>query len=151
MSSRIPALLLAVLSPLLAQDAKPQEPPAKSQQEELKRHRPEPATSDKEEVPPEEDASLSTEAYSFNPLQSKKDVDVGNEYFKKHSYRAAAGRYREATKWNDQNSEAWLRLGEAEEKLRDHKAARDAYTKYLEVASDAKNAAEIRKKLEKLK
>jgi tetratricopeptide (TPR) repeat protein len=151
MSSRFPALLLAAFLPLFAQDAKPQAPPAKNQQEELKRHRTEPATSDKEEVPPEEDASLSTKEYSFNPLQSKKDVDVGNEYFKKHSYRAAAGRFREATKWNDQNSEAWLRLGEAEEKLRDPKAAREAYTKYLAVASDAKNASEIRKKLEKLK
>ena len=38
-----------------------------------------------------------------------------------------------------------------EEKLKDPKAAREAYTKYLEVASDAKNASEIRKKVDKLK
>ena len=48
-------------------------------------------------------------------------------------------------------STAWLRLGEVEEKLKAPQAAKDAYTKYLEVASDAKNAAEIRKKLDKLK
>ena len=56
-----------------------------------------------------------------------------------------------ATKWNSGESEAWLRLGEAQEKLKDHKAAREAYSKYLELAADAKNAEEIRKKVEKLK
>ena len=35
--------------------------------------------------------------------------------------------------------------------LKDHKAAREAYSKYLELAADAKNAEEIRKKVEKLK
>jgi len=35
--------------------------------------------------------------------------------------------------------------------LKDSKAAKEAYTKYLELAADAKNAAEIRKKLQKLK
>ena len=67
------------------------------------------------------------------------------------SYRAAAGRFAEATRWNGTDPEAWLRLGETEEKLKDPKAAREAYSKYLELASDAKNAEEIRKKLEKLK
>jgi predicted TPR repeat methyltransferase len=60
-------------------------------------------------------------------------------------------RFREATKWNETNSEAWLRLGDAEEKLKDTKAAKEAYSKYLEMASDAKNSAEIRKKVQKLK
>jgi hypothetical protein len=38
-----------------------------------------------------------------------------------------------------------------QEKLHDSKAAREAYGKYLELAGDAKNASEIRKRLEKLK
>ena len=105
----------------------------------------------KDGLPPEEDTSVTTNEYAFNPLQAKKEITVGNEYFKKHSYRAAAGRYTEATKWNGGDAEAWLRLGEAQERLKDQKAAREAYTKYLDLASDAKNAEEIRKKLEKLK
>ena len=56
--------------------------------------------------------------YSFNPVQSKKEVTVGEFYFKKGDFKAAAGRFREATKWNDGNAEAWLRLGDAEEKLK---------------------------------
>jgi tetratricopeptide (TPR) repeat protein len=103
------------------------------------------------QLPPEEDKSAQPKEYAFNPLQSKKEVTVGEFYFKKGDYRAAAGRFSEATKYNNGNAEAWLRLGDAQEKLKDPKAAREAYTKYLELAADAKNAADIRKKLDKLK
>jgi len=135
------------LSSLSAQQQQPQPPPKGG----LKTQRPTAPTTGKEEIPPEEDTSLTTTNYSFNPLQSTKDVGVGNLYFKNHKYRAAEMRYTSATKWNDANGEAWLRLGEVEEKLKDKKAAVDAYHKYLEIASDAKNAADIRKRIEKLK
>jgi tetratricopeptide (TPR) repeat protein len=102
---------------------------------------------DDSQLPPEEDKAKIKETYSFNPLQSKKDVAVGEEYFKKGSFNAAASRFREATKWNDGNADAWLRLGDAEAKLKDMKAAREAWEKYLQLAPDAKNAAEVRKRL----
>ncbi len=38
-----------------------------------------------------------------------------------------------------------------EEKLKDKQAAKDAYTKYLELSPDAKDAAAIRKKLQGMK
>src|SRR4051812_34507012 len=117
---------------------------------ETDRHKPA-ATSPKEEVPPEEDTALTTTEYSFNPLQSNKDVSVGDQYYKNHKYRAAQLRYTSATKWNDGNAEAWLRLGEVAERLKDTEKAKQAYQKYLELASDAKNASGIRKKVEKLK
>lgn len=103
------------------------------------------------EPPPEEDKAKIQEEYSFNPLKSKKDVTVGEFYFKKSDFKAAAGRFREATKWNDGNVEAWLRLGDAEDRMHDAKAAREAWEKYLQLAPDAKNAAEVKKKIEKLK
>lgn len=104
-----------------------------------------------EATPPEVDTAVAPTEYSFNPLQAEKDLRVGNFYWKQGKYRAAEARFREATKWNENLGAAWLRLGEANEKLKDTKAAREAYAKYLEVASDAKNVAEIRKRLEKLK
>jgi tetratricopeptide (TPR) repeat protein len=119
--------------------------------DELKKERPQPPPATEEEIPPEEDESLAVREYSFNPLQAEKELKIGNYYFKKGSYRAAAMRYREATKWNEGYAAAWLRLGEAHERLKDPKAAREAYQRYLEAAPDAKNAAEIRKKLERLK
>jgi len=124
---------------------------APAPQKKLETERKKEATSPKEEVPPEEDKDLTTTEYSFNPLQSVKDVNTGNYYFKNKKYRAAAMRFTSATKWNEGNAEAWLRLGEAAEKLKDTAKAREAYGKYLELASDAKNAGEIRKRMEKLK
>ncbi len=135
-----PALVLLCGLPLLAQEAQPQ----------LKKRDSAPEKS-QSAVPPEEDKSLSVRDYGFNPVQAQKEIRTGNYYYKKGSYRAAAGRYEEATKWNNGDPEAWLRLGEASEKLKDKKAAAEAYNKYLELASDGKNADEVRKKLEKLK
>lgn len=137
MSRWVLALLLASAAPVFADD--------------LKKERPQPAPSTKEEAPPEEDESLSVKEYSFNPLQAEKEIRVGNYYFKRGKYRAAALRFREATKWNVGSGEAWLRLGEAAEKQNDTKSAKEAYAKYLELSADAKNAPEIRKKLEELK
>jgi tetratricopeptide (TPR) repeat protein len=118
--------------------------------DDLKKDRPAPAAT-QEEVPKEEDADLKTTEYAFNPLQAEKEVLVGNYYYKKGSYRAAANRFREATKWNPGYGEAWLRLGEAEEKQKDMKSAKEAFAKYLEISPDAKDAAEVRKKVEKIK
>jgi outer membrane protein assembly factor BamD (BamD/ComL family) len=98
--------------------------------------------------PPEEDTALvEQKEYVFNPLQAEKEIKVGNFYMKKSSYKAAALRFREATKWNPGFAEAWLRLAEASEKNKDSKSAKEAYAKYLELAPDAPNAASIRKKL----
>src|SRR4051812_49370518 len=95
-----------------------------------------------EQAPPEEDESLVPKEYSFNPLQAAKELKVGNYYFKKGNFRAAAQRFQEATKWDGTNAEAFLRLGETREKLRDNKSAAEAYAKYLEIAPDAKDAAD---------
>jgi tetratricopeptide (TPR) repeat protein len=142
--------LLALALVFLA-SAQEQPPADQAQQKKLESQRPKPATSPKEEVPPEEDKALANQEYSFNPLQSQKDVAVGNQYFKVHKFRAAEMRYTSATKWNDGNADAWLHLGEVEERLKDTQKAREAYQKYVEIASDQKRAAEIKKKIEKMK
>ncbi|MFB3825638.1 MAG: tetratricopeptide repeat protein [Bryobacteraceae bacterium] len=106
-----------------------------------------PPAQPQEQEPPEEDENLKPQVYGFNPLQAANEIKVGDFYWKKGSYKAAMQRYRESTRWNPGNAEAWLKLGEAHEKLKDPKAAREAYAKYLELAPDAKNASQIRKKL----
>jgi tetratricopeptide (TPR) repeat protein len=118
-------LLLTVL--LFGQDPKPQQP--------------------QQADPPEEDESLAPKEYAFNPLQAAKELKIGDFYSKKKSWKAAGMRYEEAVKWDPNLAEAWLKLGDARDKLNDRKGARDAWAKYLEVAPDAKNAPEIRKRL----
>ncbi len=103
-----------------------------------------------EELPPEEDVSAKPKEYSFNPLQALNEMKVGNYYMKRGKFRAAALRFKEATLWNNGLAEGYERLGAAQEKSHDKKAAREAYAKYLEVAPEAKDADEIRKKLKKL-
>jgi tetratricopeptide (TPR) repeat protein len=100
-----------------------------------------------DQEPTEEDESLAPKTYSFNPLEAEKDLKVGLYYYKKGNYKAATSRFREATLWNPTYAEAFLRLGESEEKLKDKKAADDAFTKYLTLAPDAKDAESIKKKL----
>jgi outer membrane protein assembly factor BamD (BamD/ComL family) len=103
-------------------------------------------------APPEEDEieKARVEEYTLNPLQAQKELKIGNFYFKKATpsgYRAAAKRFEEATKWDPNFAEAFLRLGEAQEKLKNREAARAAFEKYLALAPDAKNAAAIRKRV----
>jgi tetratricopeptide (TPR) repeat protein len=100
-----------------------------------------------EQEPPEEDESLKPKTYSFNPLEAEKDLKVGLYYFKKGNYKASTSRFREATLWNPTFAEAFLRLGESEEKMKDRKAAADAYEKYLALAPDSKEAPAVKKKL----
>ena len=141
-------LLVAGMAPLAAQDQTKPQPPAKPG--ELQKERPQPQTSGKRAVPPEEDRSFLKEEHTFNPLQSHNSVAVGDQYAKKGRYQGAAYRYEDATLWNDGNAEAWLKLGRIRERLKDAPGAKAAYTKYLALAPNAKDAAAIRKKLEKL-
>ena len=104
-----------------------------------------------EQNPPEEDERLAPKEYSFNPLQAAKELRIGDYYMKRGKYKAASMRYSEAAKWNPQSAEAFRKLGEAEEKQEDSKAAREAFQKALEIDSNSKDANEIRKKLAKLK
>ncbi len=103
-----------------------------------------------EQEPPEEDPDLKPKEYSFNPLEANRNITAGNFYFKKGNYRAASRRYQEASKWDPTSATAILKLGEADEKLRDFPAAREAYEKYITLASDAKEIEAVKKKLASL-
>jgi tetratricopeptide (TPR) repeat protein len=128
-----------ILSGVLMQAA-PQPPP-----------RPAPAPPRESELR-EEDESLTTPAeYVFNPIQAMEEIKVGDFYWKKGSHKAAALRYQEATKWNPGLGDAWLKLGEAREKLKETDAAREAYQKYLEVEPGGKKASSVRRKIERWK
>ena len=99
--------------------------------------------------PPEEDESLAPKIYALNPVQAKKEITAGDYYFKKPNYSAAAKRYLEATRWDPGSAEAWRKLGETREKLREYGAAREAYLKYIELAEDPKEKDALRKKIAK--
>lgn len=97
--------------------------------------------------PPEEDQALAVKEYAFNPVQAQKELQIGNYYLKRGSYTAARLRFLEATKWNPNFADAYLRLGETYEKLKDRPASHKAYEKYLELEPKGKEAEGIRAKL----
>jgi predicted Zn-dependent protease len=126
--------------------AQQQDPPSQPQKKLETTRPPKPA----EQEPPEEDEALKPEEFSLNPLEAQRNITAGDYYFKtKKNYHAAARRYLRATKWDPGSPEAFLKLGESEEKLNDRAAARAAYETYLQLAPAAKNAAAIEKKIEK--
>jgi tetratricopeptide (TPR) repeat protein len=103
-----------------------------------------------EQEPPEEDREIErVPEYTLNPLQADKELTIGKFYFRRGSFKAAARRFEEATKWNPGLAEAYLRLGEAQVKLKDDKAARAAFEKFLELQPDSKDAASVRRRLQK--
>jgi tetratricopeptide (TPR) repeat protein len=129
------AVLLSVFLalPLAAQQPKPPAPPA--------------APAVQEQEPPEEDPDLKPKEYSFNPLEASRNITAGNFYFKKGNYRAASRRFLEASKWDPTSAEAVLRLGEADEKMRDVAGAREAYQKFITLSSDGKEIEAVKKKI----
>ncbi len=128
----------AICAPVRAQIGPPPPPPDK------------PATPPVYAEPPEEDETLSTsKVYTFNPLQAKKEMEVGNFQMGRGNYKGAAYRFREATQWDDGSTDAFFKLGEANEKLRNYSAATEAFTKYASMITDKKKIAEVQKRIAK--
>lgn len=100
--------------------------------------------------PEEEDVTAKERTYEFNPIQAENEVKIGRFYMRRGSWKAAAGRFEEATKWNPGFAEAYFLLGQAREKLKDPGGARAAYEKFLELAPGSRQAAEARRRLAKL-
>jgi tetratricopeptide (TPR) repeat protein len=126
-----------------------QVPPAqeKSKQQSSSPTKPSAAQSTDEGNPPEEDESVAPEKFVLNPLESERNVSVGNQYWRKGKFRAAAQRYTWATKYDPNSPEAFFKLGEAEEKLKNEDAARSAFHKVITLAPNSKLASEAKKKI----
>lgn len=111
--------------------------------------RPDPPPQRESELKEEDEALTTPSEYVFNPIQAQQELRVGDFYWKKGSHKAAALRYQEATRWNPSYAEAWLKLGEAKEKLKEIDQAREAYQKYLEVEPGGRKAGDLRKKIDR--
>jgi tetratricopeptide (TPR) repeat protein len=97
--------------------------------------------------PPEEDESRAPKTYVLNPLESERNIKVGNYYWDKKNYRAALGRYQDATRYNPSSQEAFFKVGETEKKLKNKDAAKTAFQKVIRLAPDSKLAQEAKRKL----
>lgn len=98
----------------------------------------------------EDEDLLPTTTYAFNPIQAKKDLQIGDFYAKKGNDRAAAARYLEATRWNPQYFEAYWKLAGARDRLGQNPQALDAYRAYLALEPNGKQAKQAQARVAQL-
>ncbi len=90
------------------------------------------------------------EFHAWNPHKAQKDVEVGDYYFRRENYMAAASRYQEALIFKPKDADATFKLAQALEKLKKFDDARDNYAAYLKIIPQGKTADEARKALERI-
>ena len=100
---------------------------------------------------PEEDESVAPKKYVLNPIEAKRNIEIGNQYWNKGAYQGALSRYRDATRYNPSSPEAFLKLGLAQEKLHHDAEAKASFEKVLKLAPDSKFASEAKKKMGSIK
>jgi len=91
------------------------------------------------------------EFHTWNPHKAAKDIEVGNFYFKRKNYRAAADRYREALYYKDNDAEATYHLAVCLDKLDQPDDAGKAYESYLKILPHGPQAEEAQKAIDRLK
>src|ERR1700732_4482351 len=92
-----------------------------------------------------------SEFHPWNPHKAAKDVEVGDFYFKRKNYRAAADRYREALMYKDNDAVATIRLAVCLEKLGIVDDALAEYQSYLRILPHGPQASEAEKAINRLK
>ena len=90
------------------------------------------------------------EFHPWNPLKAIKDIEVGDFYFKRKSYKAALDRYKEALYYKDGDAVANFRVAECQEKLGNKTEARNYYEQYLKVLPEGPLAKEAHAALDRL-
>jgi tetratricopeptide (TPR) repeat protein len=90
------------------------------------------------------------EFHPWNPHKAAKDIEVGDFYFRRKNYRAAADRYQEALVYKPDDALANYRLGQCFEKLDKPVDARTHYEAYLKILPHGPLSEDAKKALEKL-
>jgi tetratricopeptide (TPR) repeat protein len=90
------------------------------------------------------------EFHPWYPLKSKRDIDVGDFYFRRKNYKAALDRYKEALYYKDGDAVASFRIAECEEKLGDKTEARKYYEQYLKILPEGPLAKDAHSSLDRM-
>ncbi len=102
------------------------------------------------DVADEPDNSGVQEFHPWNPMKAKKDIEVGDYYFKRKNYKAALDRYKEALYYKDSDAVASFRLAVCQEKIGDKAAAKKYYAQYLKILPDGPFAKDAHASLDRL-
>ena len=114
-----------------------------------------PAAAGKTDLPPGVSSSQSSSSSAdgdeiANPVQAKKDADVGGFYLKQGNYQGALLRYKDATAADPGNVEAIFGLAESERMLKKNAEAARDYQLYLEIVPNGPKSKQALKALKTL-
>lgn len=90
------------------------------------------------------------EVKPWDPHKAQKDIEVGDYYYNRGSYRGAAARYEDALAWQDNNAEAMWKAALTSEKLGDKDSAKRYYASYIKTLPRGEHAEEAQKALSRL-
>ena len=96
------------------------------------------------------DASGVQEFHPWNPMKARKDIEVGDFYFKRKNYRAALERYKEALYYKNGDALASYHVAVCQEKLGDKAEARKYFEQYLKILPEGPLAKDAHASLAKL-
>jgi tetratricopeptide (TPR) repeat protein len=99
---------------------------------------------------PQQKSSGRNAKSEYSPYRASIDVNVGKFYYKKGKYDAALSRFLGAAKHDPGWAVPYRYIGKTYEKKNDPKQAVAAYRKYLKIKPYAKDAKDIKKRIEKL-
>jgi tetratricopeptide (TPR) repeat protein len=91
-----------------------------------------------------------TEFHVWDPHKAAKSIEVGDFYFKRKNYRAAAERYKDALRYKDNDATATFRLAQSLEKLGVLDDARSEYESYMKILPHGPEAEQAQKALTRL-
>jgi len=90
------------------------------------------------------------EFHPWNPLQARKDMEIGDFYFKRKNYRAALERYKEALYYKNGDALASYHVAVCQEKLGDKAEARKYFEQYLKILPEGPLAKDAHSSLARL-
>lgn len=96
-------------------------------------------------------AEAEPEVITPDPAEALKNLKVGDFYFRKRNYKAAADRYRDAVKYGPKNPEAYEKLVRSLEKLDDFAGALKVCDEFIQGNSDSAKIHDFERKADELK
>jgi tetratricopeptide (TPR) repeat protein len=96
------------------------------------------------------DDSQSKKPKEYDPIESEKNLKIGDYYLKQKNYRAAIQRYLEAIEYQPSRSEAYESLARAYERNEQHAKVAEVYREFLSKNPESPRASEFLKKIAKL-
>ncbi len=91
------------------------------------------------------------EIFTHNPEEAKKNVEVGDFYFKKKNFKAAESRYRTAIKYNTKWPEAYEKLIDLFERKGDFDSAIEVCYEFVEANPGSKQVKDFEQRASQFK